>query len=108
MHLRLSREITPPQHLTQIGMRHQTTTAIDHVSFTVFADLDARDDFPYEAEIDLGDDDDGVCALARNCERHVRLRFAKEVNRPVIDTAGPGGDEGRRGRKISLAPDDVP
>ena len=68
-------------------MRDQAALRVDHVGVAALADLDLRDHVPDQLEIDLGDAHAGVASRAGNGERHVRLGFAAEIDRSVIDLA---------------------
>src|SRR5207247_8393581 len=60
---------------------------VDDRGVTPLADLDLRDHVPDELEIDFRDAHTGVASRAGNGQRHVRLGFATEIDRPVIDLA---------------------
>jgi len=66
-------------------MRDQPSLRIDDVGMTALADFDLRDHVPDELEIDFRDADTRVAPRAGDGQRHVRLGFAAEIDRPVID-----------------------
>ena len=68
-------------------MRDQPPLRVDDIGMAAIADLDLRDHVPDQLEIDLGNAHAGVAPGAGNGERHVRLGFAAEIDRPVIDLA---------------------
>ncbi len=86
-HLRKPRHVRVAQHQANVGMRDQPALRIHHIGMAALADLDLRDHVPDQLEIDFGDAHAGIAPGAGNGERHVRLGFTTEVNRPVIDLA---------------------
>src|SRR5215467_755773 len=68
-------------------MRDQPSLRVDDISVAALADLDLRDHVPDQLEIDLGDAHAGVAPRPGNGKRHVRLGFAAEIDRAVIDLA---------------------
>ncbi len=68
-------------------MRDQPALRVDDIGVAALADLDLRDHVPDQLEIDLGDAHAGVAPRAGNGQRHIRLRFAPEIDRAVIDLA---------------------
>ena len=86
-HLRQPRHVGVAQHEADVGMRDQPPLRVDDIGMPMLADLDLRDHVPDQLEIHLGDTHAGVAPGAGNGERHVRLGFAAEIDRPVIDLA---------------------
>ena len=80
---------------------------IHHIGVAALADLQRRDDVPDQLQIDLGDSDAGVAAVARHCQCHIRLGFLAEIDRAEPDAVCLGFDEGRALREIRLAADRV-
>src|SRR5262245_34474872 len=92
-------------------MRDQPALRVDHIGVTALADLDLRDHVPNELEIDLGDAHAGVTPRPGNGERHIRLGFAAEIDRAVIDFArhrfgefGIAGEVGAAGDHVHGEP----
>ena len=75
------------QHQADVWMRDQPPLRIDDIGMTALADLDLRDHIPDQLEIDLGDAYAGVASCSSDSERHVRLGFAAEIDRSIIDLA---------------------
>jgi len=68
-------------------MRDQPSLRIDDIGVTALADLDLRDHVPDQLEIDLGNAHAGIAPRAGNGQRHIRLGFAAEIDRTIIDLA---------------------
>ena len=68
-------------------MRDQPPLRVDHIGVAALADLDLGDHVPDQLEIDLGHAHAGIAPGAGDRERHVGLRLAAEIDRPVIDLA---------------------
>ncbi len=68
-------------------MRDQPSLRVDDIGVAALADLDLRDHVPDELEIDFRDAHTRVAPRAGDGQRHVRLGFAAEIDRPVIDLA---------------------
>jgi hypothetical protein len=66
-------------------MRDQATLRVDHIGLAALANLDFRDDVPDQLEIDFRDADAGIAPRAGERESHVRLGFAPEVDRAIVD-----------------------
>ena len=68
-------------------MRDQPSLRVDDIGVAALADLDLRDHVPDQFEIDFGDAHAGVAPRAGNGQRHIRLGFAAEIDRAVVDLA---------------------
>ncbi len=84
-------------------MRDQPALRVDHIGLPVLADLDARDHFPDQLEIDLGHAHAGIAPGAGERERHVGLGLAAEIDRAVVDLLGHGLGEFRIAGEVGLA-----
>ena len=76
-------------------MGDQPAGGIDHVSAAVAGELDLGENVPDQLQIDLGDAHAGVAPRAGERQRHVRLGFAAEIDRAVIDLVRHRFGEGR-------------
>ena len=88
-------------------MRDQPTLRIHHIGMAALADFDLRDHVPDQLEIHLGHAHAGIAPGAGYGERHVRLGFTAEIDRPVIDLARHRFRELRIVGKIGAAADHV-
>src|SRR5215468_2454301 len=88
-------------------MRDQAPLVVDHVSLPVLANLDLRNHVPNELEVDLGNTHAGVSSDPGECERHVRLRFAAEIDWTEVDLLGHRVGEFRFMGKIDMTADHV-
>ena len=68
-------------------MRDQPSLRVDDVGVAALTDLDLRDHVPDQLEVDFGDAHAGVAPRAGYGQRHIRLGFAAEIDRAVIDLA---------------------
>ena len=85
LHLGKARQVGIAQHQADVGMGDQAAVRIDDVGMSALADLDLRNHVPDQLEVDLRDAHAGVAARAGQCQRHVGLGFAAEIDRAVID-----------------------
>ena len=88
-------------------MSDQAALGIDHIGARVPDGFDLRQHILDEFQIDLRDADAGVAPRAGERQRHVRLGFAAEIDRAVIDFVRDGLGECRLFRDIGVAADDV-
>ena len=88
-------------------MRDEAAVGVDDVSVAVFADLDVRNHVPDELEVDLRDAHAGLAPRSGERERHVRLGFAAEEDRAVIDLVRHGLREFRLVGVVDAAADHV-
>ena len=65
-------------------MGYQPPLRVDDIGVSALADLDLRHHVPDQLEINLGNAHARVAPGAGNGERHIRLGFAAEIDRPVI------------------------
>ncbi len=88
-------------------MGDQPAALVDDIGIAALADLQPGDDVPDQFQIDLGDGDPGLLALAPHRQRQVRLGFLAEVDRAEPDAVGFGLGEGGALREIRRAADHV-
>src|ERR1051326_327173 len=88
-------------------MRDQAAAPVDDIGIAALADLQGGNDVPDQLQIDFGDRDAGVAAVARHRQRHIRLGILAEIHWADPDAARLGFGEGRALREIRLAADDV-
>ena len=95
LYLRQLRHIRVAQYEADVGMGDQPAGGIDHVSAAVAGELDLGENVPDQLQIDLGDAHPGIAPRAGERQRHVRLGFAPEIDRPVINLVRHRFGEGR-------------
>ena len=88
-------------------MGDQPPARAHHIGMAALADLDLRDHVPDQFQIDLGDADTGVLAVAGQRQRHIRLGLAAEIDRAVINLVGDGFGEFRLFGEVDPAVGDV-
>ena len=88
-------------------MRDQPALRVDDVGVAALADLDLGDHVPNQLEIDLGDAHASVAPCSGDSQGHIRLGFAAEINRAVVDLASDRFREFRVAGKVGAACDDV-
>ena len=76
-------------------MGDQPAGGVDHISAAMTGKFDLGENVPDQFQIDLGDADAGVAARSGKRQRHVRLGFAAEIDRAVIDLVRHRLGEGR-------------
>ena len=79
--------LSPPQQETTAAPAspQQSAAPVDDIGIAALADLQRGDDIPDQLQIDLGDGDTGIPAVARHRQGHVRLGFLAEIDRAEPD-----------------------
>src|SRR3974390_1237007 len=102
-----TRHIRIAQDQADVRMRYQASPRIYHISLAMCANLNLRDDIPDELEIDFRDANSGIPPGTGKRQYHVRLRFASEVDRSVINLVFYSLGELGLFRQIEIAADNI-
>jgi hypothetical protein len=70
-----------------MGCRDQPPLRVYHIGMAALAHFDLRDHVPDQLEVHLGHTHPGVAPGTGYRQRHVRLGFTPEIDRPVINLA---------------------